>query len=182
LDSEGRPTNAIIQRRRKADLISPIPAPRRSKGKGRQTRMVLDSGHGLSSDEQEYNPSPIINELRQEIDRWRALPNPEQWQVTPVTAMLLRHWRALQADTTQTIRPFFCQLEAVETAIWLAEVAPKAGARGRRFLEWLRSANAGANPDLFRVAMKLATGAGKTTVMAMLIAWQAINAARSPNS
>ena len=110
------------------------------------------------------------------------MPNSDQWQVTPVTATLLRHWRALQADASQPVRPFFCQLEAVETAIWLHEVAPKAGARGRRFLDWLARANLGANPDLFRIALKLATGAGKTTVMAMLIAWQAINAARTANS
>ncbi|MFQ8433837.1 BPTD_3080 family restriction endonuclease [Amaricoccus sp. W119] len=182
LDGDGRPTDTIIDRRRRADLVSPIPAPKRRGGRGRQTEMVLDTGHGLSTEDQEYNPSPIINELREAIERWRALPNPEQWQVTPVTATLLRHWRALQADATQRFRPFFCQVEAVEAAIWLAEVAPKSGARGRRFLDYLKLANAGANPDLFRVALKLATGAGKTTVMAMLIAWQAINAARSPSS
>jgi type III restriction enzyme len=176
------PTDAIIERRRKAELIAPIPKPKHQTGKGKQTSFVLDTGHGLSTEEQEYNPTPIINDLRHEIERWRALPNPDQWQVTPVTAMLLRHWRALQADTSQAVRPFFCQVEAVETAIWLHEVAPKAGARGRRFLDWLGQANAGANPDLFRIALKLATGAGKTTVMAMLIAWQAINAARSANS
>jgi len=67
----------------------------------------------------------------------------------------------------------------VEVAIWLAEVAPKTGRRGSRYLDYLKAANAGANPDLFRIALKLATGAGKTTVMAMLIAWQAINAART---
>jgi type III restriction enzyme len=182
LDPDGRPTDTIVQRRRKAELVSPIPEPRRRGGRGRQAEMVLDTGHGLSSEEQEYNPSPIINELRQEIERWRALPNPEPWQVTPVTATLLRHWRALQADPSAQFRPFFCQVEAVETAIWLAEVAPKSGQRGRRYLEYVTRANQGANPDLFRVALKLATGAGKTTVMAMLIAWQAINAARSPGS
>lgn len=182
LDAEGLPTDRILPRRRKAELISPIPQPKRQTGKAKQASFVLDAGHGLSTEEQEYNPTPIINDLRQEIERWRALPNPEQWQVMPVTATLLRHWRALRDDTSQPIRPFFCQVEAVETAIWLAEVAPKAGIRGRRFLDWLRQANAGANPDLFRVALKLATGAGKTTVMAMLIAWQAINAARTGNS
>ena len=67
---------------------------------GQQASFVLDTGHGLSTEEQEYNPTVIINDLRQEIERWRALPNPDQWQVTPVTATLLRHWRALQADTT----------------------------------------------------------------------------------
>ena len=60
----------------------------------------------------------------------------------------------------------------METAIWLAEVATRTQA-GRRFLEHLRGVNADANADLPRLALKLATGAGKTTVMAMLIAWQA---------
>jgi type III restriction enzyme len=46
----------------------------------------------------------------------------------------------------------------------------------------LRALNAESNPDLFRIALKLATGAGKTTVMAMLIAWQTLNAARATNS
>jgi type III restriction enzyme len=140
-----------------------------------------------------YNPSPIINDLRMELETWRTLPNPSQWKVTPVTQRLLEHWRAIQKDSSQTIRPFFCQLEAVEAAIWLAEVAPDMGRRGRRFLNWIATANnfavqpegeapSDATPDLLRVAFKLATGAGKTTVMAMLIAWQALNAVRSPNS
>ena len=60
--------------------------------------------------------------------------------------------------------------------------APKLGARGKRFKARLESANNAANPDLFRIALKLATGAGKTTVMAMLIAWQTLNAVRSANS
>src|SRR4029079_4081204 len=52
----------------------------------------------------------------------------------------------------------------------------------KALLEYLGNANRDANPDLFRIALKLATGAGKTTVMAMLIAWQAINASRRPQS
>jgi type III restriction enzyme len=56
------------------------------------------------------------------------------------------------------------------------------GARGSKFWEHLKGANAQANPELVRLALKLATGAGKTTVMAMLIAWQNVNAARHPNS
>lgn len=50
------------------------------------------------------------------------------------------------------------------------------------FLEHLQSANEDANPGLMRLALKLATGAGKTTVMAMIIAWQTINAVRRPTS
>lgn len=95
----------------------------------------------------EYNPTPFINELRQEVDTWRRLPNPTQWQVSPTTQRLLQHWRALQQDETRPIRPFYCQLEAVEVAIWLAEAAPKNGKRGKRFQDWLKTANGAANPD-----------------------------------
>ena len=103
---------------------------------------------------------------------------PSQWQVTPETARLLQHWRHHKFSG---LRPFFCQVEAVETAIWLTEVAPKSPA-GKRILDHLASANRDANPELMRLALKLATGAGKTTVMAMLIAWQTINAVRRPGS
>src|SRR5690606_21926161 len=75
-----------------------------------------------------------------------------------------------------------CQVEAVETAIWLTEVAPHAGKVGKQLLEHLAGANEEANPGLPRLALKLATGAGKTTVMAMLIAWQTINSVRRPQS
>lgn len=70
--------------------------------------------------------------------------------------------------------PFFCQVEAAETAIWLTEVASR---RPQHAHLWrhLRAANEQANPELLRIALKMATGAGKTTVMAMLIAWQTVN-------
>jgi type III restriction enzyme len=74
-------------------------------------------------------------------------------------------------------RPFFCQIETVETIIWLTEVAPKHSAT-KGLLDRLVTANAEANPALLRLALKMATGSGKTTVMAMLIAWQTANAAR----
>jgi type III restriction enzyme len=59
-------------------------------------------------------------------------------------------------------------------------VAPKLGKAGAVYLNHLADAGAEANPGLMRLALKLATGAGKTTVMAMLIAWQTINAVRYP--
>ena len=111
------------------------------------------------------------------MDRWRELPA-TQWQVTPETARLLQHWRHHKFSS---FRPFFCQVEAAETAIWLTEVAPHS-ASGKRLIGLLEAANKDANPELFRIALKLATGAGKTTVMAMLIAWQAINSARYRDS
>ncbi|MBS4032751.1 MAG: DEAD/DEAH box helicase family protein [Clostridiales bacterium] len=136
-------------------------------------------GKGLSTEEQQYDPTSIINAIRYQVDQWRSRPNPADWQVTPETARLLQHWRHHRFSQ---IRPFFCQIEAVETIIWLSEVAPKSGKSAKSFLEHLVNANNDANPELMRVALKLATGAGKTTVMAMLIAWQTINAVRRPTS
>ena len=113
------------------------------------------------------------------MDKWRALKNPNDWRVTPETARLLQHWRH---HTFSGVRPFFCQVEAAETAIWLTEVAPRIGKVGQVFVDHLANANNDANPELMRLALKLATGAGKTTVMAMLIAWQTVNAVRRPSS
>lgn len=181
LDADGQPTNRIIEKRRDSKLVTPVPKPRRRR-RGQspdQTRMVFDRDDGLSTEEQEYNPTPIINEIRSYVDTWRHLPAANQWLVTPETARLLQHWRH---HPFQGIRPFFCQIEAVETAIWLAEVAPKMGRRTAKFSEHIKGANEQANPELLRLALKLATGTGKTTVMAMLIAWQTVNAVRHPSS
>jgi type III restriction enzyme len=179
LDSQGQPTQQIIDTRRRAEFITPIPKPRKQKRAAQQQQIIFNEGAGLSTDKQQYDPTSIINELRHYVDQWRALPNPNDWQVTPETARLLQHWR--HHDFTN-IRPFFCQVEAVETVIWLTEVAPVIGKNGKKFLDHLANANNDANPELMRLALKLATGAGKTTVMAMLIAWQTINAVRRPQS
>lgn len=179
LDAQGQPTQKIIEKRRKAEFITPIPKPRKRKGSGEQAAMAFDEGLGLSDDSQQYDHTAVINAVREEVDKWRRLPNPSDWRVTPETARLLQHWRH---HDFAGIRPFFCQVEAVETAIWLTEVAPQIGKNGARFLEHLANANNEANPELMRLALKLATGAGKTTVMAMLIAWQTVNAVRKPNS
>ncbi|MBX3452794.1 MAG: DEAD/DEAH box helicase family protein, partial [Planctomycetaceae bacterium] len=180
LDFEGQPTGALVESRRHSDLITPVPKPKKRKKKSPdQAEMSFDAGDDLSTEDQEYNPTPIINEIRQYVDQWRALPNPEQWLVTPETERLLKHWRH---HPFQGPRPFFCQVEAVETVIWLTEVAPKLGARGAKFWTHIKGANEQANPELIRIALKLATGSGKTTVMAMLIAWQTVNAVRHPNS
>lgn len=179
LDVDGQPTNKKLNSRRRSELITPVPKPKKRKRTKDQKEMVFDDGTGLSTDEQEYNPTPIINELRGYIDDWRSLKNPNDWQVTPETARLLQHWRH---HKFASIRPFFCQIEAVETAIWLTEVAPKMGARGSKFWDHVKGANQQANPELIRLALKLATGAGKTTVMAMLVAWQTVNAVRYPQS
>ena len=175
LDDSGQPTQKIIETRRPAQFITPIPKPKKQKGAPKQDDLLFDD---LSSQDQQYIHTAIINGVRQEVDRWRELPQ-SQWRVTPETARLLHHWRHHKFSG---IRPFFCQVEAVETVIWLTEVASQLGKTGRKYLDHLANANAEANPELMRLALKLATGAGKTTVMAMLIAWQTINAVRHPQS
>ena len=177
LDEQGQPTQRIIESRRRVSLITPIPKPRKRKT-AEQRQFVFDEGKGLSTAQQQYDPTPIINELRRRVDQWRGISNPSDWRVTPETARLLQHWRH---HPFNSVRPFFCQVEAVETVIWLTEVAPNEKA-GSSFLEHLANANNDANPELMRLALKLATGTGKTTVMAMLIAWQTVNAVRRPNS
>lgn len=179
LDEQGQPTQRIIDNRRRAEFITPIPKPHKRKSKDVQTQIIFDEGLGLSTKDQQYDPTSIINRLREEVTRWRSIPNPALWQVTPETARLLQHWRSHKFSG---IKPFFCQVEAAETAIWLSEVAPNAGKIGKSFIEHLVNANNDANPEIFRLALKLATGAGKTTVMAMLIAWQTINSVRKPQS
>nr|WP_197686777.1 DEAD/DEAH box helicase family protein [Metallibacterium scheffleri] len=179
LDDVGQPTQHITESRRRAEFITPIPKPRKQKGSTKQESLLFDEGQGLSTQGQQYDHTAIINGVRAEVDRWRALTNPNHWRVSPETARLLQHWRH---HNFGGVRPFFCQIEAVETAIWLTEVAPQMGKSGERFLEHLASANQEANPGLMRLALKLATGAGKTTVMAMLIAWQTVNAVRRPQS
>jgi hypothetical protein len=86
LDDDGQPTNQILEIRRKSELITPVPKPRKRRRSKNQAEMVFDD---LSTEDQQYNPTPIINEIRQHVESWRALPNPDQWQVTPETARLL---------------------------------------------------------------------------------------------
>ena len=175
LDKTGQPTQHILEKRRPAEFITPIPKPKKQKG-GQQEALLFDDT--LSTQAQQYH-SAIINSVRTEVDKWRAVRNPNDWRVTPETARLLQHWRH---HIFSGVRPFFCQVEAIETAIWLTEVAPQIGKIGQVFIDHLASANNDANPQLMRLALKLATGAVKTTVMAMLIAWQTVNAVRRPNS
>ena len=179
LDEDGQPLEQDpIVGRRPCDLITPVPKPKRRSGNTDQTSMMFDDASRLTSEEQEYNPRPIINEIRVHVATWRALSSDRDWGVTPATARLLHHWRRTEVEG---LRPFFCQVEAVETIIWLTEVA-RTQKRYAHLWKHVEGANKQANPNLMRIAMKMATGAGKTTVMAMLIAWQTINAVRSPTS
>jgi len=178
LDTEGQPTQKVIEKRRRASFVTPIPKPQKHKDSGGQ-QLVFDEGKGFSTQEQQYDTTSIINRVRDHVSRWRSIPDPNDWCVTPETAHLLQHWRHHRFND---IRPFFCQIEAMETVIWLTEVAPHLGTREKTLLKYIEGASTEANPGLLRVALKMATGAGKTTVMAMIIAWQTINAVRRPGS
>ena len=180
LDDNGQPTGLVLHGRRRSDLTTPIPKARTSRGKAQSQAEFFSDDRG-----DVYDPTEIINGVRQAVASWRELPE-TQWQVTPTTARLLRHWRSGEMP----LPPFFCQIEAVETVIWLTEVAGKPAHKGRkaklataqRYWEHVFAANEASNPELVRLALKLATGAGKTTVMAMLIAWHTLNAVRHPNA
>lgn len=162
LDSLGQPTGQTIEGRRKPGYVVPVAGSRRT---GVQSELILE-------DRGEASDNTLVQLVRPEVDKWRRLP-PSKWNVTPETERLLRWWRD---PDVREFPFFFCQLEAVETIIWLTEVASKS------FREKIQEANDTSNPGLFRMAAKMATGSGKTTVMAMLIAWQSINSARRPNS
>ena len=167
LDGYGHPTGVKKDGRRTSIHLVPVPQAKKKKGAEAQRTLEL---------EEKETPNPIVNKLRPIIERWRAEPS-RNWRVTYETERLLKHWRS--GHTKQ--RLFFCQIEAAETIIWLTEVAPHTS-QGKEILDLIKAGNAEANPDLFRMACKMATGSGKTTVMGMLIAWHAANKARRPNS
>ncbi|GHS91386.1 hypothetical protein FACS1894139_15570 [Planctomycetales bacterium] len=180
LDGAGLPTQNLVERRRRADFITPIPQARKRKDVGGNLNLDFNPDE-LSGEKQLYSKSAdLINEVRRCVDDWRKIADPSQWNVTPITARLLQHWRHYQFSGA---KPFFCQIEAAETVIWLTEVALVSHLPSDKFfLEHLKNAAAEANPELLRLALKMATGSGKTTVMAMLIAWQTLNAVRHPQS
>ncbi|MCP5498110.1 MAG: DEAD/DEAH box helicase family protein [Leptospiraceae bacterium] len=115
----------------------------------------------------------IINILRREIAIWRAENYPN---VTRVSRELLKYWfENEQREITKNL--FFAQREAVETAVWLNEVAVKSNV-GQSMLNRLHTACQVGEDDTFnlpRVAFKMATGTGKTVVMAMLILYHYFN-------
>jgi type III restriction enzyme len=114
----------------------------------------------------------LINDLRRDVERWRR--GGQYPGVTPISRKLLQHW----ADPDRENRVLFCQREAAETAIFLTEVAGRKGTADWR--QRLEPENEAHNSGLPRIALKMATGSGKTVVMAMLIAWQTLNKVQAP--
>src|SRR6266404_5753175 len=109
---------------------------------------------------------PLVNKIRPRVNAWREANYPG---VTGITKRLLEHWR--DPEQRENHRLFFCQLEAIETLIWLTE-APASERVG------IDIPSDGGNFP--RLCSKMATGSGKTIVMAMLIAWQVLNKVAYP--
>jgi len=157
-------TDEIVEGRRVSSYFVPIPRPKKLSPKQKSF------GSEWTADRIEENL--FINQLRERVALWRR--GVYTRALTRTTARLLEYWS--RPDRERSL--FFCQIEALETAIYLTEVAGKVG---DAWIEnRLRQANAEANPLLYRIALKMATGSGKTVVMAMLIAWQALNKLANP--
>jgi type III restriction enzyme len=151
-------TDEIIEERRISQYFIPIPRARKKSPK------QLSFETEWTADRVEENKD--INRIRERVAVWRK---GGYVGITKTTSRLLEYWK--QEDRER--RLFFCQIEGLETAIWITEVAPR---HGEAWVENLmREKNLQANPLLYRLAFKMATGSGKTVVMAMLIAWQALN-------
>jgi type III restriction enzyme len=150
-------TDQIVEKRRRSTYFIPIPPPKK-----KTQQLALQE----ALTEERETENELINQIRQVVGEWRL----GRYQgVTPTTRTLLEYW----TDPGRERRLFFCQIEAVETVIYLAEVADRFGQGWIR--QKLRLENEAHNPGLYRLAVKMATGSGKTVVIAMLIAWQALN-------
>jgi len=157
--------------------------------------------------EEQRDDLPLVNRLRDDVKRWREA---KYRGASPVTRDLFSYW----ANRDRSRPFFFCQLEAVETIIYLLEIAfpGRLGSTGYKtfkvdpvalgqllkgekpFFEEFAYSH---TPDLFprlidecngsgyshnlrRLGCKMATGSGKTVVMAMLVAWSFCNRGRNP--
>lgn len=172
------PTGEVLSGRRPSESFIPV-APIRKRGpltKGPGGTPGAASGDQLTLAllEETRQENVLINELRRDVANWREAGFPG---TTATTAKLLRHW----ADPLRENRILFAQREAAETAIFLAEVAGRTrGFRDRRPV--VDALNAEHNEGIPRIALKMATGSGKTVVMAMLISWQTLNKVASPSN
>jgi DNA helicase-2/ATP-dependent DNA helicase PcrA len=162
-DDEGI-TNEIVKGRRPSQYFIPVPRPRK---RGQQIELDFTE---FTADKIRLND--FVNQVRDRVGIWRKQRYPH---VTPTTRRLLEHWSDPERDNPI----LWAQREAAETAIYLAEAAQKAGD------VWIRNKlgedDKNHNQGLHRIALKMATGSGKTVVMAMLIAWQTLNKAAQPN-
>lgn len=163
-------TEEIAEGRRRSEYFMPFPKPKKRSGEA-QTAEVQMQFELPDRDLREANA--FINSVRTQVTVWRNSGYPG---VTPTTRRLLEHWNNPENEP----RLYFCQREVMETVIYLNECDNKQ--RNDSFYRQLVKANEEANPDIFRIAFKMATGSGKTVVMAMLIVYHTLNKIANPRS
>ena len=168
LDQDGRATDRIVDDRRPSSPSIPV--------------VPGGSGPGYGKDDDKEGTHARINAIRRIVSGWRMAG----WAgATTVSKTLLAHWQDMEEPPL-----YWAQIEAIETLIWLYEVAPSSD-EGRTILGEIDAYNAKYNSDggdgneaggiaMGRLASKMATGTGKTIVMALIIAWQGCNAALDP--
>jgi type III restriction enzyme len=152
---------------------SPYESPGRHWEQGRDGSLILREGRRSAGYEifdtrnntRRSESLDLVNAIRTRVDAWRAADCPG---ITAVTRVLLEHWRDRDA---RELPFYFCQLEAIETLIWWVE-APAGHRQGIHI--------PGDGGAWERLCCKMATGAGKTVVMAMIVAWQVLNALAYP--
>lgn len=178
------PTGTVLPGRRPSESFIPVP---QTKKRGKKAAAAVQETLDFDLTHERVEKNTLINDIRSAVDVWRMRGYEG---ATPTTRKLLLHW----ADPERENRVLFCQREAAETAIYLAEVAGRRvqvaeqlSATGRptiKIADWrerLAAANAEHNDGLPRIALKMATGSGKTVVMAMLIAWNTLNKVATPS-
>ncbi len=158
-------TDEIISARRPSSFYIPVP-----RAKTKQQQLDLNLAEGAYGSELQRD-NEFINRVRQKINEWRSAEYPG---ITRISRDLLHYWQ----DETRENKLFFCQIEALETVMYINEVAEKTGEAW--VVNELKAKNQEANPGLYRIALKMATGSGKTVVMAMIIAYNTLNKIRYP--
>ena len=153
LDSRFRATNLLLSGRRASGAYLSVPTSRTAPA--RRTSAL------------EVEPHPRINAIRSEVSGWRE----GGYQgASRISRELLEFWAGMEIEP----RPFHCQLEALETIIWLTEAGPSTRAEGWQALrDEMEDLNGTWNEGIPRLALKMATGTGKTMVMAMIVVWTA---------
>ena len=134
----------------------------------RPASYIISGGKAKSYDEFGLvKDIPLVNDIRWRIREWKK---DNYSGVTGVTRRLLEFWNENREISGRKYDFFFCQLEAIETLIFLIE--------GRQDMK--TGLNIPQDEALNRICCKMATGTGKTIVMAMTITWQILNKAIYP--
>lgn len=158
-------TEEIIESCRPSSFYIPVPRARTQ-----QKQLELNIAEGAFGNELQKE-NEFVNKIRKKIKDWR---NDNYPGLTKTSRNLLAYWQ----DETRENKLFFCQIEAMETLMYLNEVGEKSGENW--IINDLKKSNNEANPGLHRLAFKMATGSGKTVVMAMIIAYNTLNKIRYP--